>query len=155
MFQADYEAASLLQAIAVKYGIAIVALFHTRKAETSDFVESVQGTLGTAAAADTIIVVKRARGEADATLHITGRDVVEQELALRFAPEIGTWELLGDADEYALGKTRKEIIDAIRAHGPSGPKQVSEVTGIDHETAKKAMQRMFRDGQLAADKGTY
>lgn len=155
MFQADYEAASLLQAIAVKYGIAIVALFHTRKAETSDFVESVQGTLGTAAAADTIIVVKRARGDADATLHITGRDVVEQELALRFAPEIGTWELLGDADEYALGKTRKEIIDAIRAHGPLTPKQISDVTGIEHELAKKTTQRMFHDGQLVADKGVY
>ena len=155
LFQADYEAASLLQVIAVKYGIAIVALFHTRKAEASDFVESVQGTLGTAAAADTIIVVKRARGEADATLHITGRDVVEQELALRFAPEVGTWELLGDADEYALGKTRKEIIDAIRAHGPRTPKQISEITDIEHELAKKTTQRMFHDGQLVAEKGVY
>ena len=56
--------------------------FHTRKAEANDFVETVQGTFGTAAAADTIIVVKRRRDQADATLHITGRDVEEQELAL-------------------------------------------------------------------------
>jgi hypothetical protein len=46
--------------------------------------------------------VKRARGEATATLHVTGRDVLEQELALRFAAEVGTWTLLGDAAEYAI-----------------------------------------------------
>jgi hypothetical protein len=155
LFQADYEAASRLQAIAVRYGVAIVCLYHTRKAEASDFVETVQGTFGTAAAADTILVVKRARGEASAILYVTGRDVAEQELALRFAAEAGTWELLGDAADFALGETRKEILEAIRAHGDLTPKEVSELTSISHENAKKAMQRMFGDGQLAGKKGRY
>jgi hypothetical protein len=155
LYQADYEAASLLQAIAVTHGVAVVALYHTRKAEASDFVESVQGTFGTAAAADTIVVVKRARGEADATLHITGRDVIEQELALRFAPDAGTWELLGDAGEYTLGETRKKIVETITSHGSLSPKQLSDLADVEHELAKKTMQRMFHDGQLAADKGVY
>jgi Bifunctional DNA primase/polymerase, N-terminal/AAA domain/Primase C terminal 1 (PriCT-1) len=107
-YQTDYASAALLQAIAVGHAVAVVALYHTRKAEASDFVETVQGTFGTAGAADTIVVVKRARGEADATLHITGRDVEERELALRFAAEVGTWELLGDAEEHDLSKTRGE-----------------------------------------------
>jgi hypothetical protein len=154
-YQADYEAASLLQGVAVNYGVAIIALYHTRKAEAADFVETVQGTFGTAGAADTIVVVKRTRGEADATLYVTGRDVVEDELALRFAPETGTWELLGDAAEYGLGKTRKEILDAVRAHGALTPKQVSDLTTVGHELAKKTMQRMFDDGQLAAERGRY
>ena len=34
-------------------------MVHTRKAESQDFVETVQGTFGTAVAADTIVVVKR------------------------------------------------------------------------------------------------
>lgn len=154
-YQADYEAASLLQAVAVRRGVAIVALYHTRKAEASDFVESVTGTFGTAAAADTIIVVKRARGEADARLFVTGRDVEERELGLQFDPSAGAWKLLGDAAELELGKTRREILDAIDAHGPLTPKKVSELTSITHENAKKSLQRMFRDGLLAADGGTY
>lgn len=154
-FETDYEAASLLQAIAVEFGVAIVALYHTRKAESSDFVEMVQGTFGTAAAADTIVVVKRARGEADATLHVTGRDVLEQELALRFAADVGTWELLGDAAEYAVGETRRLILEAVRDHGTLSPKDASDITGVTHEAAKKAMQRMFKDGQLAASDGRY
>ena len=154
-YQADYEAASLLQTIAVRYGVAIIALYHTRKAESTDFVETVQGTFGTAAAADTIVVVKRTRGEADATLYVTGRDILEAELALRFAAEVGTWELLGDAAEYGLGKTRKEILELVVAHKTLTPKQVSELSTIGHELAKKTMQRMFDDGQLAARNGRY
>ena len=81
--------------------------------------------------------------------------MIEQELALRFAPDAGTWTLLGDAAEYALGENRKKIIDTIRAHGPLSPKQLSHVTDIEHELAKKTMQRMFGDGQLVAAKGVY
>jgi hypothetical protein len=154
-FQTDYAAAAMLQAVAVNYGVAIVALYHTRKAEATDFVETVQGTFGTAAAADTIVVVKRARGEADATLHITGRDVLEQELALRFTPAAGTWELLGDAAEYALGETRKLILETVRIHGALTPKKVSELTSVDYNLAKTTMWRMANDGQLVAKAGSY
>jgi hypothetical protein len=154
-YQADYEAASAVQALGIRRGVAVLALYHTRKAESSDFVETVQGTFGTAGAADTIIVIKRSRGKADATLHVTGRDVEEQELALEFVPETGTWSLLGDAAEHGLAETRKEILDQVRAHGALAPKQVSELSAITYENAKKTMQRMFLDGQLAADEGKY
>jgi AAA domain len=155
-YQSDYESAAALQAVAMRHGVAVVALYHTRKAEAADFVETVQGTFGTAGAADTILVVKRSRGEADATLHVTGRDVAEAELAIRFSPESGAWELLGDAAEYGLSKTRKAILDTLDAHGPLTPKQVSELApGVSHDLAKKTMQRMFADGQLSATNGVY
>lgn len=152
-YQVDYDAAAPLQGLAISRGIAVVSLFHTRKAEAEDFVETVQGTFGTAAAADSIIVVKRSRGQADATLFITGRDVEEQELALKFAPAAGTWVLLGA--EYAIGETRKELLDAVRAHGTLTPKQAAETTGIDHNLAKLTLWRMAKDGQLDAERGAY
>jgi hypothetical protein len=154
-YQADYDAAALLQQVALSQGVAILALHHTRKAEAADFVETVSGTFGTAGAADTIIVIKRARGQADATLHVTGRHVQERELALKFAPEAGTWVLLGGAAEYAIGETRKQILDAVHAHGELTPKQLSAVTTVGHELAKKTMQRMATDGQLVAKRGGY
>jgi hypothetical protein len=155
-YQSDYDAAAALQAVAIRYGVAVVALYHTRKAESPDFVETVQGTFGTAAAADTIVVVKRSRGEADATLFVTGRDVVERELALRFAAETGAWDLLGDAAEYGTSKTRRTLRELLVMHGPLTPKQLSElVPDISHDLVKKTLQRMFKDGQLVADKGAY
>ena len=154
-YQADYEGAALLQAVGVARDVAVLALYHTRKAESLDFVETVQGTFGTAGAADTIVVVKRARGEADATLHITGRDVQEQELALRFAANAGTWELLGPAAEHDLHETRKTILETVAAHGRLSPKRLSELTPIDHGLAKMTMWRMANDGQLVAANGFY
>ncbi len=88
-------------------------------------------------------------------LHVTGRDIEERELALRFAPEAGTWALLGDAAEYALGETRKEILDAVREHGKLTPKQTSELTSVNYELVKKTMRRMADDGQLRGDRGFY
>jgi hypothetical protein len=43
LYRADYEAAAELQGLAISRGIAIVAIYHTRKAEAADFVEMVQG----------------------------------------------------------------------------------------------------------------
>jgi AAA domain len=154
-FAADYEAAAPLQAIATRRGVPIVALFHTRKAEAGDFVETVQGTFGTAAAADTIVVVKRSRGQADATLYVTGRDVEERELALRFISAAGTWALLGDAAEYNLGETRRRLLEALRTHGSLTPKMVAEVTEVTYENARQTMCRMAADGQLVGDRGEY
>jgi hypothetical protein len=154
-YQADYDAAAPLQGLAISRGIAVVSLFHTCKAEAEDFVETVQGTFGTAAAADTIVVVKRSRGQADATLFVTGRDVEERELALRFSPGAGTSALLGDAEEYTLGETRRELLDAVRAHGVLTPKQAAETTGIDYNLAKLTLWRMAKDGQLDAERGAY
>jgi AAA domain len=154
-YQSDYEAASAVQALGVRHGVALVALYHTRKAESSDFVETVQGTFGTAGAADTIIVIKRSRGQADATLYVTGRDIEERELALQFTPDTGTWSLLGDAAEYGLAQTRKEVRDLVEAHGELTPKKVSELSSITWENAKVTMWRMANDGQLTATDGTY
>jgi hypothetical protein len=155
LYRADYEAAVELQAIASRCGVAIVAIYHTRKTEDPDFVAMMSGTFGLAAGADTVLVARRGRGEADATLFATGRDITEQELALRFSPEARTWVVLGDAAEYSLGETRREILEAVRTHGSLTPKKVSEVTEVSYQNARQTMRRMAGDGQLVGDEGSY
>ena len=154
-FQADYDAVQPLQALASERGVVVLVLVHTRKAESADFVDAITGTLGTAAAADTLLVVKRSRGEADATLHVTGRDVTEQALALRFAPAAGSWTLLGDAAIFALGETRRELLEAVQAHGSLSPKQAAKLTGLDAVNVRQALSRMARDAQVKAKGGRY
>jgi RecA-family ATPase len=90
----DYLAAEQLQKVASEHGVAIVAVHHTRKAAADDYIETVSGTFGLAAAADTVAVLKRSRGQADAEFRVTGRDIEEQSLALKFAPAVGTWSPL-------------------------------------------------------------
>jgi RecA-family ATPase len=155
LYRADYEAAIELQSIATRSGVAIVCVYHTRKTEDSDFVAMMSGTFGLAAGADTILIARRGRGEADATLYATGRDITEQELALRFAPEARTWAILGDAAIYSLGETRRELYEAIKDHETLTPKQAASVTSVSYELAKKTLQRMAKDGELKADRGRY
>jgi hypothetical protein len=47
------------------------------------------------------------------------------------------------------------ILEAVRDHGGLTPKEASDLTDVSHDLAKKTMQRMFQDGQLAASNGSY
>jgi len=156
-YMADYMVAESIKRVADRHGVAVVAVHHTRKAVADDFLESVSGTNGLAGAADSIIVLKRSRGQADATLHVTGRDVEEQELALRWQSDIGTWSLLGDASEWRMSETRRQILEAIRhASQPLKPKQIADEADADYGVVKHLVRKMVDDNQLATDgKGSY
>jgi hypothetical protein len=106
-YDADYAAMGRAKRIADEYGIAVVLVHHLRKMGAEDFTAELSGTNGIAGAADTIMSLKRPRGEADGVLHITGRDVDEAERAMRFEPISGTWSLMaGAALDHTVGATR-------------------------------------------------
>jgi hypothetical protein len=147
---------AILKRIADNAGVAMLVVHHTRKAASDDFLDDVSGTQGLAGAADAILVLKRSRGQADAVLHVTGRDVEEAEYALTFAPEIGSWQMLdGPAQDYVLGDTRQQILRHLRAVEAATPKQISDAIGTNYETTKKTCKRMADDGQLDATNGLY
>jgi RecA-family ATPase len=90
-YRETYNAAAELKRIADRYSIAIVVIHHTSKVSTTDFVHSVNGSVGLTGAADTVITIDRPRGQNDGVLKITGRDVEENEIGIRFDPDVGTW----------------------------------------------------------------
>lgn len=93
-YEADYAAMATLKTVADAHGVANLVVHHTRKASADDYVDSVSGTHGLAAAADAVLVLSRSRGSADAKLHVTGRDIEEAEYAMQFNPAEGSWALL-------------------------------------------------------------
>jgi hypothetical protein len=148
-YEADYSAVAQFKALADTHRVAIVLVHHVRKADAADFLDTVSGTNGLAGAADTVLVLKRSRGQADAVLHLTGRDVEEAEYAMKFTPTFGTWELLdGPALDYTLGKTRAAILAHVREQGDTRPKAVAEALDLVENTARQTMGRMVHDGQL-------
>jgi DNA-binding MarR family transcriptional regulator len=153
-YDSDYAAVARAKKVADAHGIAMVLVHHVRKAESEDFLDAVSGSHGLAAAADSVLVLKRSRGQADAVLHLTGRDVEEAQHAMKFAAAIGTWELLeGPALDYTLGSTRAAILGYLREHGPARPKQIAEALGIEPGTVRQTCPRMVDDGQLDTDGG--
>jgi hypothetical protein len=66
----DYAALSDLQKLTSKYNVTIIVVHHDRKSGADDVFDTVSGSLGLPAAADTIAILKR---EASAvTLHVRG-----------------------------------------------------------------------------------
>lgn len=156
-YQTDYMSVEPLKILADRHQTAILCVHHTRKQTAEDFLESVSGTNGLSGAADTTMVLKRSRTAVDAELYITGRDVEEQKLALSFSPEVGTWTLQGDARQWAVSKTRRDIIEAIETAGmPLTPKEISELCEPTHDVVRQLVRKMADEGQLdALGEGRY
>jgi hypothetical protein len=153
----DYAPAAKLKAIADEYGVAILLLHHTRKAEANDYMDEVSGTQGLNGAADATLILKRVRGSADATLNVAGRDIEEASYAMRFAPDIGAWQMLDEpAGDYELGDTRHAIKRHLRVVGSSTPKAIAEALDLNRATVRQTMGRMSGDGQVRSDgRGAY
>lgn len=155
-YDADYAAVGHAKRIADHYGIAVVLVHHVRKAASDDFLAEVSGTNGLAGAADATLVLKRARGQADGVLHVTGRDVDEAEYALRFYAEAGAWQLLeGPAADHTIGDTRATILRYVRAHPGAKPKAIAEGTNLDPTLVRQTCSRMANDVQLIRKAGGY
>jgi hypothetical protein len=149
IYAADYETVEGVKRLADLYDVAILVVHHTTKMDYADPLQSISGTQGLTGAADSIMVLKRERGRADATLFITGRDVEEQEIALNWDASIGTWKMLGDAADYRLSEERKAVKDVLgKSDEPLTPKETADRLGKNHNSVKKLMFDMSNDGQI-------
>jgi AAA domain len=150
-YEQDYQHAGELKAAADKEGLAVLAVHHCRKLAAADALEEVSGSVGLTGAADAILVLRRERGQYDAALHVTGRDVEEQELALGWTPEYCQWSILGQAEEHRMGKERAEVIAVLRRGGrPMKPSEIAPLLGKSLTAAKSLLWRMDQENQLKA-----
>jgi hypothetical protein len=157
-YEADYASIGYVKRLADDYGVPILVVHHVRKAGSDDFLAEVSGTNGLAGAADAVLVLKRGRAQADGVLHVTGRDVTENDYAMTFDADNGAWNLLeGSADDHLMPDTRAMISRFVRDH-PEGrkPKEIAESLRLNPNTVRKTCTRMAEDGQLhAGTGGTY
>ncbi len=109
-YEADYKDVGALQKFASERNICIVVVHHLRKMkDEADPFSQISGTNGILGAADTALVMTRARRSDDTTtLAVTGRDLESCELALQFDKAQCRWQNLGDAETRARELARKE-----------------------------------------------
>jgi len=142
----DYAALSGLQGMAGRRGLTILVLHHTRKMASDDPLETVSGTQGLGGAADSVLVLKRERTQRDATLFVTGRDVEEDLITLRWNPIGTSWALLGDA----LSEERLAVITLLRHAGkPLSLKDIGLGLGKPADPVRLLCWRMATAGQIA------
>ena len=115
----DYDVLSRLKRVADDAGVCLVVVHHLRKQEGGDDVhDAISGTLGLAGAADGSLVLVRQRGGDAAVLHITGRDMPESELGLKFDGH--SWTYAGNAAEVRASAEQNELIALLKEYGTDG-----------------------------------
>lgn len=102
----DYEDLGALKKYADDKGISLIIIHHTNKGDAeADPFSRISGTNGIMGAVDEVMMIeKKKRGDEEAYLRITGRDVEAYDWVIRMDHTTCRWEYLGTEDE----------IDAIR-----------------------------------------
>ncbi|TFF03726.1 AAA family ATPase [Cellulosimicrobium funkei] len=168
-YEGDYKVVGELKRLADAHRVAVVLVTHVRKMADGDVFNMVSGSTGLTGAADTTIVLARARGDHGASLHITGRDVEESEYALTFDPTLGAWTLDGDALQDAaqrasekktsvgLGDRSAEIVRIVGQNPQGiGPTALAIALGIEPKDAGNYLLRLEKGGRIAkAGRGLY
>jgi AAA domain len=164
----DYAIGTQLKdTIDIVPGASLLVVHHTRKAESSDFVDSVSGSQGVAGSADFVLLLSRKRHQDDGLLSVTGRDVVEAEYAVSVTD--GIWRLdgsdLNSASETAgsrrLSDTRSDrtmdIFSVVAASPtPIAPSEVSEKLRMNNDTVGRYLRRLVESGHIKREKrGLY
>jgi len=148
-YQEDYEALEALLPLAARHNVAILVVHHLRKMAASDPLDEVNSSIGLTGGVDGVMILKRERTRADATLFVAGRDVEEEkEFALRWDQNTAGWALVGSAEEYRISKERAAILDLLRRSAPEplGPKAIAEALDRPYSSITTLLQKLVKDG---------
>lgn len=93
----DYRQMRILKQFADKHSICVLLVHHLKKGKgEGDVFERISGTNGIFGSVDTALVMqKNTRGDKETTLHITGRDVIAEDMVLEFNKDSCRWECKG------------------------------------------------------------
>lgn len=155
LYAEDYETAARIKEVADRLGVCILIIHHLRKAEADDVFDTISGTLGLTGATDGNLVLKQT-GE-NFTLHITGRDIDSDELAIKLDRESLTWNLLGKSSEVMATASKQKVFDALREEGEvMSLKEVCEASSVPKNYVKKILKKLIDKGDVRrCERGKY
>lgn len=157
-YEGDYESLTPLKHLADTYHVSMVAVHHLRKTGSTDVLDEITGSTGLTGAVDGMLILKRERGQAEASLFVTGRDVEhEQHLALTFDTTTAQWRLIGNTEEVGRTRARQEILDLLREQQSDGmsPREIAEVLDKNYHTTRSLLRKMKESGEVGCASAGY
>lgn len=155
LYHHDSNIIAEIAQMAKRQHVAVLALHHFRKAPTDDWVDGLLASTGLAGSADTLLGLFRERLKADAVLKTTGRRIKEQELAMQWAEDVGSWSLVGTVEDIKRDSLKGKILEVVRTNPDTTPTSVYnrllETGNADagsYDTIKRTMLRMAVAGEL-------
>jgi hypothetical protein len=144
-YEVDVEDLGRLQSLFRDRPIALGIVHHSKKDAVDDFLASVSGTYGITGSVDTIIVMKRLRLEQFGTIVVTGREVAEAEVAVRF--DGMTWSEAPAALPEASFE-RAEVFRIIEESGPIFPAAVARMLGVERSNVAHMVEGLTKTGAV-------
>jgi KaiC/GvpD/RAD55 family RecA-like ATPase len=150
----NYDYISDIQKLAIKKGIAIVLVHHTRKGQSEVYaLDDVMGSTGLTAGADCILMLKRTPDGNE--LFVTGRDVEEQQLAIKHNNKTGLWKLIGNTKFTRMSKAHADIYDILIQRGPLTNKEICDITKKASNNVSGLLARMAGDSIITKEGRLY
>jgi hypothetical protein len=147
-----------LKWLANPHEVAILLVHHLRKLGAEDAMDEISGTTGLTGAVDGLLVLRRQRGTAHAELHLSGRDLEEQALALDWDTSTCRWTVAPDAEGAARSRKRTAILELLRRTAPAAltPHDVTDQLGASPDAVRQLLPKMVRDGEISrTSRGQY
>lgn len=144
-YEVDVKDLSRLQQLFRNRRVALVIVHHSRKEAGDDFLASVNGTYGITGSADTTIVVRRKRLEVLGNIVVTGRDVPEAEISVRFDGMLWSEAPRALADASA---ERAAVYATIEERGPLMPAAIATLTGLERTSVQHMVTKLAEQGAV-------
>lgn len=141
----------MLQSCAMQHSMTVLLIDHHRKLGglvEGDPIEDLLGATGKAGVIDVAMGLYRERGSRDAVLKITGRDIDERELALRFGANTGLWECLGEAADVVAGQQEQAVLTAINKLGAPSHQEIADTLQQDRGNCFRRVQALLEKGAI-------
>ncbi len=151
-YEVDVQDLARLQDLFRDRPVALVIVHHARKDASDDFLASVSGTYGITGSVDTIVVLRRKRLEAFGTVLVTGRDVPDAEIPVRF--DGLTWQLAPESLPEASFE-RLEVFRVIETSGPIFPAAIAEQISLGRTSVQNMVTKLVERGAVARTSGGY
>ena len=97
--------------------------------------------------ADTILIFERIRKQELIKLHVTGRDVEEQSIAMKFDKEKACFEYAGNAELLELSELQKEVLEMLKKEALSFT-ELQKRLGRNKGNVYRVIQKLLEDGLI-------
>ena len=164
VYESDIAIGHGLARLAEQYGVAILLIHHTRKLEADDPLDTISGSLGLSGGMDSVLVLKRSRGTAEAELFVTGRDIKEEKThGLTFDTPTCSWIRTLTGAETFHTQERHEVFNIINQLGPIGTLDIAReihgpeiaYKGKEYERVRFQVRRLMNDREITKEGNRY
>ncbi len=153
-YEADYGVIKNIKDVAYRYQVAILLTHHPRKGEVDQANphDSINGSTGLMAAADTVWLLDRSSTKSKGTLYTVGREIEQRAWDVTF--EERQWRCDGEREECLETETRRQIFQVVK--NSTDPLTASQIIAAIHDegirksawTIRTAIRRMTDSNQL-------